>query len=162
MLTVAASGILADDTDANGDSLSAVLVGDVVNGVLSLSGDGAFTYQPNAGYVGTDTFTYLAIDGDLTSNLATVTIDVYAATTLSVEMTQQGSGNRRLGDHLYPHSHRIFHRTARGPRHLAGPRPSRVPITRPLQDSARTIRSLSRLTPVAIRPHSACQRSATM
>ena len=91
VLTVAASGILADDTDANGDSLSAVLVGDVVNGVLSLSGDGAFTYQPNAGYVGTDTFTYLAIDGDLTSNLATVTIDVYAVSTLSIEATQQGS-----------------------------------------------------------------------
>ena len=91
VLTVGASGILADDTDANGDVLSAVLVSDVSDGVLSLSNDGSFTYAPNEGYYGNDSFTYRASDGEETSNLATVTIEVVSPATLSIEATQQGS-----------------------------------------------------------------------
>ncbi len=59
-LTVETPGVLANDTDADGDSLAAVLVSGPANGTLTLNRDGSFTYTPNEGFTGTDTFTYLA------------------------------------------------------------------------------------------------------
>ena len=75
-LTVRAPGVLKNDTDANGDPLTAVLFSNPANGTLALNAKGAFTYTPNAGYIGTDTFTYQASDGKAQSNVATVTITV--------------------------------------------------------------------------------------
>jgi len=76
-LTVpAGSGVLANDTDANGDSLSAVLIAGPAHGTLALSSNGAFTYTPAAGYTGPDSFQYQASDGALLSNTATVTLTV--------------------------------------------------------------------------------------
>ena len=58
-LTVnSASGVLANDTDADGDSLTATLVNGPVNGTLVLNPDGSFVYTPNSGFAGIDTFTY--------------------------------------------------------------------------------------------------------
>ena len=75
-LSVAAPGVLGNDTDANGDALTAHLVTDAANGHIALAGDGSFTYTPNVGFSGTDTFTYKASDGSDDSNVATVTITV--------------------------------------------------------------------------------------
>lgn len=76
-LTVnAANGVLANDVDADSDALTATLVSDVTNGTLSLAANGSFTYTPDAGFVGTDSFTYRASDGSLTSAITTVTITV--------------------------------------------------------------------------------------
>ncbi len=75
-LTVAAPGILDNDTDPENDSLTAVLVTDVQNGTLVLNIDGSFVYTPNVNFVGDDTFTYQANDGSLLSNTAVVTITV--------------------------------------------------------------------------------------
>lgn len=75
-LTVAAPGVLANDTDANGDPLTAVLGSDPSNGALTLNADGSFTYTPNAGFTGKDYFTYMANDGTAYSAPATVTINV--------------------------------------------------------------------------------------
>ena len=76
-LAVAAPGVLDNDSDVDGDSLTAVLDAGPGNGTLTLNGDGSFTYTPAAGYVGEDTFTYRANDGVAGSNLATVTITVH-------------------------------------------------------------------------------------
>jgi VCBS repeat-containing protein len=73
-LTVAAPGVLANDTDPNGLLLSAVLQAAPAHGALTLSSDGSFVYTPTANYSGNDTFTYLANDGKRSSGLATVTI----------------------------------------------------------------------------------------
>ena len=75
-LTVPAPGVLANDYDLTGGTLSAVLVTTTSDGSLSLQPDGAFTYTPDAGFVGTDTFTYYDTDGTYQSNVATVTINV--------------------------------------------------------------------------------------
>ena len=75
-LTVAAPGTLGNDSDTDGDSLTAVLVNGPSNGTLSLSANGSFTYTPNAAFNGTDSFTYKANDGALDSNVATVEIVV--------------------------------------------------------------------------------------
>jgi VCBS repeat-containing protein len=76
----AAKGVLANDTDPEGDLLSAALVAGPANGTLVLNADGSFVYTPAAGFTGQDQFTYRATDGLLQSNLATVTIQVRPAT----------------------------------------------------------------------------------
>ncbi len=73
---VAAPGVLANDTDAETDPLTAVLVDDVNHGSLSLASDGGFTYTPTAGYDGPDSFTYKANDGTADSNIVTVSLNV--------------------------------------------------------------------------------------
>ena len=62
-LTVSAPGVLANDTDVDGDPLSAVLVSGPSHGTLSLQADGAFTYTPAADFFGADAFTYTVNDG---------------------------------------------------------------------------------------------------
>jgi hypothetical protein len=56
-LVVPAPGVLANDTDADGDPLSARFFSAPAHGTLALSrSDGSFVYTPNTGYVGPDTF----------------------------------------------------------------------------------------------------------
>jgi len=77
-LSVAAPGVLGNDTDEAPATLTAELVSGVSNGTLSLQSDGAFDYTPNVGFIGQDTFTYNARDagGQLSAQPATVTITV--------------------------------------------------------------------------------------
>jgi VCBS repeat-containing protein len=77
-LFVAAPGIFANDTDSDGDSLTAVLVSGTTNGTLVLNADGSFTYTPDENSTTTDSFTYAAHDGTTTSTPATVTITITA------------------------------------------------------------------------------------
>jgi uncharacterized delta-60 repeat protein len=69
-------GVLDNDTDVDGDPLSAVMFDPPAHGSLTLNGDGSFTYAPYSGFSGTDSFTYFATDGALASNIATATITV--------------------------------------------------------------------------------------
>jgi hypothetical protein len=75
-LDVAAPGVLANDTDADGDPLSAALVAGPANGTLTFNADGSFRYRPTAGFTGSDAFTYHVTDGQTWSSAATVTIAV--------------------------------------------------------------------------------------
>ena len=72
----AGGGVLANDTDVEGDLLLASLVTGPSHGSLTFHSDGTFTYVPDPNFNGTDTFTYRANDGTDNSNLATVTINV--------------------------------------------------------------------------------------
>ena len=91
-LTVGSPGVLANDVDPDGDVLTAILVSDVSNGTLALSPDGAFSYAPNVGFSGIDTFTYRANDGTLDSNIASVTVTVYAVGTADSPSSGRGEG----------------------------------------------------------------------
>lgn len=75
-LAVAPPGVLANDTDADGDALTVRLAGDAAHGTLALQADGSFSYTPAAGFTGTDEFTYVANDGTGDSAAATVTVAV--------------------------------------------------------------------------------------
>jgi 6-phosphogluconolactonase (cycloisomerase 2 family) len=75
-LTVPAPGVLTNDTDADGDPLTAIKVSDPAHGSVSLSGNGSFVYTPEAGYSGGDSFTYKANDSTDDSNVATVRLSV--------------------------------------------------------------------------------------
>jgi len=96
-LTIAAPGVLANDTDANSDALTAVLGVNVSNGTLALAADGSFTYTANAAFTGTDTFTYLADDANLQSAAATVTITVSAQATTTTTTTTSTTTTSTLG-----------------------------------------------------------------
>ncbi len=75
-LNVTAPGVLSNDSDPDGDPLTAVLVSGPANGSLTLNPDGSFSYTPNPDFNGDDAFTYAATNGTATSNTATVTINV--------------------------------------------------------------------------------------
>jgi VCBS repeat-containing protein len=76
LVVTAASGALANDTDVDGNSLTAVKVTDPSHGSVTLNSNGSFTYTPTANYNGPDSFTYKANDGGLDSNTVTVTLTV--------------------------------------------------------------------------------------
>ncbi|WP_109509787.1 LamG-like jellyroll fold domain-containing protein [Nocardioides speluncae] len=78
-LTVPAPGVLDNDTDADGDGLTATGATQPAHGQVELGADGSFSYTPDAGFSGTDTFTYKASDGTAESPPVTVTITVEAA-----------------------------------------------------------------------------------
>lgn len=124
-----AGSVLANDTDADGDTLAAVTP--VVSppshaASFTFNPDGTFSYAPVTGYQGTDTFSYKANDGALDSNIATVTITIspYTSTFVSVGiydgwiMESGENSNRgskiivphllRLGDHDHNQQDRAF------------------------------------------------------
>jgi len=76
-LTVpAASGVLANDSDPEGNALTAVRNANVSHGALTLNANGSFTYTPAHDYNGLDSFTYHAHDGTSSSNVVTVTFRI--------------------------------------------------------------------------------------
>jgi hypothetical protein len=75
-LDVAAAGVLANDSHADNDVLTAVLSRAANNGTVDLRPDGSFTYTPTPGFAGNDSFAYRANDGTGNGNDATVTIKV--------------------------------------------------------------------------------------
>ncbi len=86
LTTAAANGVLAFDSNAYGNQLTAQLVTGPLNGQLTLNADGSFSYTPNAGFCGSDSFIYTATDGSATSSPATVTLNVYSVP-LAVNVT---------------------------------------------------------------------------
>jgi VCBS repeat-containing protein len=64
-LTVAAAqGVLANDSDPEGNPFTASLVTGPANGTLTLNANGSFSYTPNPGFQGQDSFTYAVTGGD--------------------------------------------------------------------------------------------------
>ena len=64
-----------DDTDVDGDALSIASYSAPANGTIEQVGDFLFEYQPNAGFVGSDSFLYVLSDG-VAFDVAEVLIDV--------------------------------------------------------------------------------------
>lgn len=117
-LTMPAAGVLANDSDPEAGALSARKVSptpppaggtscppyptrcavwgspsDPANGSLTLNSDGSFTYTPNAGFAGTDSFTYVTSDPRGSTDTATVTVSVTAGTYLSIGDVWVTEGN---------------------------------------------------------------------
>ena len=68
--------VLANDSDPDGDRLSVASYTQPSHGVASLNADGTITYTPNAGYTGSDTFTYTITEGKEAFATAHVSITV--------------------------------------------------------------------------------------
>lgn len=78
LVVSAAAGLLANDSDVEGDRLDAVLVSGPAHGELAISDDGSFRYVPDGNYSGDDLFTYRATDGLGNSAVAQVRLRVAA------------------------------------------------------------------------------------
>ena len=78
-LVRSAPGVLNNDSDADGDLLTASKVVGPSHGSVTLNSNGGFTYTPSAGYSGADSFTYRAYDGEAYSNTVSVSITVNEA-----------------------------------------------------------------------------------
>ena len=77
-LQVNAPGVLSNDSDVDGDSLSAQQVSGPAHALsFALHADGSFDYTPALNYSGGDSFTYRASDGTAQSNTVTVNITVH-------------------------------------------------------------------------------------
>ena len=72
------SNSLTSGFDINGDSLTFKVVDNPSHGTLVLSGDGNFAYTPDANFNGDDSFTYTVNDGELTSEIQTISLNVTA------------------------------------------------------------------------------------
>jgi hypothetical protein len=89
-LTVTTAGVLQNDSDVDGDALSAVVMTPPAHGTLTLNANGSFVYTAEVGFNGEDFFTYRASDGKAHSNVAKVTIAVSnnPTRTLSLSLPQ--------------------------------------------------------------------------
>ncbi|NNJ97675.1 MAG: DUF4347 domain-containing protein [Gammaproteobacteria bacterium] len=104
----AVNGVLTNDFDIEGDPLTAVLVSGPANAAaFTLNPDGSFSYTPTANFNGIDAFTYRANDGNVDSNIATVTIrvdpvnDVPDAITNTVTTAEDTAYNFSAGDFTF-------------------------------------------------------------
>ncbi|QDU68132.1 Ig-like domain-containing protein [Engelhardtia mirabilis] len=76
-LSVDAPGVLSNDSDPENDTLTAVKISSAgASGNLILYSDGSLEYEVATGFVGTDTFTYVANDGTQNSAPATISFEV--------------------------------------------------------------------------------------
>ena len=73
-LDVPVPGVLGNDTDADGDAMTAGSASDPAGGTVALNANGSFRYVPDPGFTGTDTFTYTVSDGTGATDTGLVTI----------------------------------------------------------------------------------------
>lgn len=66
--------VLANDSDPDGDAIAVNQVGAASNGTTTLNGNGTVTYEPDAGFSGTDSFEYEVCDYEPKCASATVTV----------------------------------------------------------------------------------------
>lgn len=87
-----AAGVLANDTDRNGDVLTAVLVDGPDHGTLVLNADGSFSFVGAANYNGADSFSYVARDQHgVLSAVTTVVLNVASVEDLPVGLSDSAS-----------------------------------------------------------------------
>jgi VCBS repeat-containing protein len=91
-LTVSTPGLMANCTDADGDTLTTGLVNGAAHGTVSVNANGSLTYTPTTGYTGADSFTYKANDGTADSTAATVSLTVLGNVSSQVSIWQTPFG----------------------------------------------------------------------
>ena len=80
-LSISAPGVLGNDNSNGGGAMTAVVVAGPASGALALNANGGFSYTPNSGFAGSDSFTYRGTNAGGPGNAATVTIAVAEPTT---------------------------------------------------------------------------------
>ena len=71
-----AAGLLHNDTDVDGNTLTVSAHGNPSHGTLVQNPDGSFGYTPNADYTGSDSFSYTISDGHGGTSTATVNLTI--------------------------------------------------------------------------------------
>ncbi len=89
-LTINVSDLIANDSDVDGDTLTATIDMQPANGTVTDNSDGTFTYTPTGNLNGTDSFTYVVSDGNAGTATATVTIEVTPVNDSPVALDDSG------------------------------------------------------------------------
>jgi hypothetical protein len=89
VLSVAPNGVLSNDSDIDGQSLTASVVSGPSHGTLILNADGSFSYAPASGYEGLDDFQYRAHDGTASSQAAIVNLIVLCPPSIELQPSNQ-------------------------------------------------------------------------
>ena len=90
-LTVPAPGVLT-----NGTGAAAALASGPANGTLVFNTNGSFTYTPTNNYTGMDSFTYKAVNGSLTSAVATASIMITTPAQLFFDNFARAAGSHSI------------------------------------------------------------------
>ncbi len=94
--TAVSANLLANDTDVNGDNLIATTTPILppANGSVTLISNGAYTYTPNPGFLGTDSFVYEVCDDGIPSlcDIGLVTINVTVSNNAPIAVDDFGNG----------------------------------------------------------------------
>jgi|GEM_PF-3259346 len=85
--------VLSNDSDVDGDSLTAALETQASNGTVVVNPNGTFAYTPDAGFSGVDSFTYRAGDGVLWSKAVPVDVTVVPVNKPPVGVADAVSGD---------------------------------------------------------------------
>lgn len=85
-INAAAPGVLSNDTDPEGNTLTATVVTTPSHGGLNFFSNGSFIYRPIANYYGTDSFTYKVNDGTSDSNVTTVSITINSVNDIPIAL----------------------------------------------------------------------------
>jgi hypothetical protein len=101
-LAVPAPGLLGNDTDVEGDAISAVpaTVTTAGGGALSVAADGSVTYTPRPGFHGADAATYVVRDAHGAEATGTVTFQVQAGTALTATRAAHAGGQATVSGTL--------------------------------------------------------------
>ena len=76
-LTIPMPGVLANDSDPDGDNITAMLDTQAAHGMVTMNPNGSFTYQPTTpDYNGGDSFTYFVHDPQTSTGPVLVTLDI--------------------------------------------------------------------------------------
>ena len=94
-VVVNAPGVLGNDSDPDGDELTAALVSPAQHGMVLFNADGSFTYTPDDSSVTQDSFTYQNTDGFAVSNVAMVTIN-YSAAHYEADVSSRPDGDGQV------------------------------------------------------------------
>lgn len=78
LLTTAAPGVLGNDTEPNGFSLTVLSYTQPAHGSVSVNADGSYSYSPATNYNGSDSFTYTLTNGNARAAIGTVNLTVTA------------------------------------------------------------------------------------
>jgi beta-glucanase (GH16 family) len=95
-LNVPPAGVLANDVDPDGQTLSAEPVAQPEHGTVELASDGSFVYVPTAGYTGADSFTYRVTAGAASDvNVVTISVNAPAPTVVTKPTVKRRNRARR-------------------------------------------------------------------
>lgn len=98
--TISISNVLNNDGDADGDNLTTSLLTQASNGTVTAPANGIFSYTPNTGFSGSDSFTYQISDGRGGSDSATVIINVQGTVVITTQPPLANAGSDQTVNEL--------------------------------------------------------------